>query len=151
MSEIFAEVHTEQFEEYLSDVWNRYKLMIQTMRNVAEIIRLATIPYVPLDTGALEQSYEYQVVENSPFILLGVGFDAEDPESGFHYAEYQHNTILNHPKRGIPYYLTVGIHDAKFEFFELIETDFLSLFSGGVSSGSIGNNNHARVIRYVNL
>lgn len=131
-----------KFQEWVIEVRSNFHSMVQTMKNVAEIIRLETIPYVPLDTSALEQSYEYMYVDNSPFILLSVGFDAVDEKSGFHYAQYQHDNFLNHPRRGVPYYLTVGIHDAKFEAFELIEQDYLSLFFGGkVASGSVGLNN----------
>lgn len=104
------------------------------MKNVAEMIMLETIPLVPLDTGELEQSYQYKVVERSPFILLGVGFDAVDPKSGFHYAYYQHepqSPPLRHPKRGEELYLTKGIRNAEGEFFQLIEKDYLSLFDGG--------------------
>ena len=130
-----------KFQEWVIEVRSNFHSMVQTMRNVAEIIRIETIPYVPLDTSALEQSYEYTYVDNSPFILLGVGFDAEDEKSGFHYAQYQHDNFFNHPKRGVPFYLTVGIHDAKFEAFELIRQDYLSLFFGGkVASGSVGLN-----------
>ena len=131
-----------KFQEWVIEVRSNFHSMVQTMKNVAEIIRLETIPYVPLDTSALEQSFDYQVVDSSPFILLCVGYDAVDEKTGFHYAQYQHDNFLNHPKRGIPYYLTTGIHDAKFEFFELIESDYLSLFFGGkVASGSVGLNN----------
>ena len=124
-------VDAEGFVEWANTTKSKFQLMVNTMKNVAEIIRVETIPYVPLDTSDLEQSYDYVVSNNSPFILLAVGFDAVDEKSGFHYAQYQHDNFLNHPKRGIPYYLTVGIHDAKNEFFELIEKDYLSLFTEG--------------------
>ena len=152
MAWIEVNVDDSKFREWVSETRNRYKLMIQTMNNVAEIIRLATIPYVPLDTSDLEQSYDYQTLDNYPYTYLMVGFDAVDEKSGFHYAQYQHDNFFNHPRRGIPYYLTVGIHDAKFEFFELIETDYLSLFLGkNMISGSIGDNNHAHFIKWTNM
>ncbi len=129
-------VDAEGFIEWANATKSKFRLMVRTMKNVAEIIGLATIPYVPLDTSALEQSYTYMVTNSSPFIIMAVGFDAVDEKSGFHYAQYQHDNFLHHPKRGIPYYLTVGIHDAKHEFFELIEQDYLSLFhTGKVSEG----------------
>ena len=135
-------IDTEPFIEYLHEVEMRFHSMVKTMQKVARIIELATVEYVPLDTSALEQSYEYTYVDNSPFIVLGVGFDAVDEKSGFHYAQYQHDNWFDHPRRGVPQYLTVGIHDAKFEFFELIRQDYLSLFFGGkVASGSVGLNN----------
>lgn len=124
-------VNAEGFIEWANATKSKFRMMVRTMKNVAEIIGLETIPYVPLDTSALEQSYDYVVVNNSPFIIMSVGFDAVDEKTGFHYAQYQHDNFLHHPERGIPFYLTVGIHDAKNEFFELIEHDYLSLFYGG--------------------
>lgn len=144
-------IDTEPFIEYLHEVEMRFHSMVKTMQKVARIIELATVEYVPLDTSALEQSFDSQVVDNSPFILLSVGYDAVDEKTGFHYAQYQHDNFLNHPRRGIPFYLTVGIHDAKFEFFELIEKDYLSLFTGEVSGMSIGDNNHASFIKWTNM
>jgi len=144
MAEIY--VNTAPFIEWANDVKSRYHQMIKTMQSVAEVIRLETIPYVPLDTSALEQSYEYVVKEASPFILLTVGFDAEDEKSGFHYAYYQHENVLHHPKRGIDHYLTVGMMDAQFEAYELIEKDYLSLFHGGVISNGTGLNNGVSIL-----
>lgn len=148
---ISGRVDDSKFQEWVSEVRTNFHSMVETMKKVARIIELATVDYVPLDTSALEQSFDYQVVDASPFILLGVGYDAVDEDSGFHYAQYQHDNFLNHPKRGIPFYLTVGIHDAKFEFFELIESDYLSLFHGKISSMSIGDNNHASFIKWTNM
>lgn len=144
-------VDTEPFIEYLREVENRFHSMTKTMKKVAKVIELATVEYVPLDTSALEQSFEYQILDNSPFILLGVGYDAVDEDSGFHYAQYQHDNFLNHPRRGIPFYLTVGIHDAKFEFFELIKTDYLSLFTGKISGMGIDDKNSASFIKWTNM
>ena len=146
MSETGIRVNTQPFIDWVNEVKSRYPQMVRTMQSVARIIELQTIPYVPLDTTALEQSYDYVVKEASPFILLEVGFDAVDEKSGFHYAYYQHENRLNHPRRGIDHYLTVGIMDARFEFFELIEKDYLSLFHGGVISNSIGKNDSMSII-----
>ena len=134
---ISGRVDDSKFQEWVEEVRSNFHSMVETMKKVARVIELATVPYVPLDTSALEQSFDYQVVDSSPFILLGVGYDAVDEKTGFHYAQYQHDNFLNHPKRGIPYYLTTGIHDAKFEFFELIETDYLSLFHGKIGGMNI--------------
>lgn len=140
------------FQEWVNELRSNFHSMVETMKKVARIIELTTVPYVPLDTSALEQSFEYEVMDATPFVYLGVGYDAVDEKSGFHYAQYQHDHHLNHPKRGIPFYLTVGIHDAKFEFFELIEEDYLSLFYGGkISKMSIGDNNHAKFIKWSNM
>lgn len=152
MSLINLEVNEEEFREYLTSVERRIVGMVQTLRSVAELIRLETIPYVPLDTSALEQSYDYMVMDNSPFYLLMVGFDAEDEKTGYHYAYYQHETVgLNHPRRGTHHYLTIGMMDARFEVFKLIEKDYLSLFTGATMTSSIGNNNNAHFVYYTNM
>ena len=148
---ISGRVDDSKFQEWVEEVRSNFHSMVETMKKVARVIELATVPYVPLDTSALEQSFDYQVVDSSPFILLGVGYDAVDEKTGFHYAQYQHDNFLNHPKRGIPYYLTTGIHDAKFEFFELIESDYLSLFHGKIGGMSIGDDNHASFIKWTNM
>ena len=149
---ISGRVDDSKFQEWVEEVRSNFHSMVETMKKVARVIELATVSYVPLDTSALEQSFDYQVVDASPFILLSVGYDAVDEESGFHYAYYQHEAMdINHPRRGIPKYLTVGIHDAKFEFFELIESDYLSLFYGKINSMSIGDNNHASFIKWTNM
>ena len=140
--EILFEVDTSKYEAWVEETKARFPKMLETMKNVARIIELGTIPFVPLDTSALEQSYDYQVVGNSNFILLGMGYDAVDEDSGFHYAEYQHSHELHHPKRGTSEYLLKGIIDSKGEWMELIETDYLSLFTGSaIKSGSFGQNN----------
>lgn len=127
------EVDAEGFFTWINDVSSKFPRMVRTMKNVAELIQLETIPLVPLETSALEQSFFYVTVNRSPFILLGVGFDAVDERSGFHYAKYQHDDIYTHqhPLRGEQFYLTKGIEYSQDEFFELIEKDYLSLLSGG--------------------
>lgn len=132
---ITFEVDAEGFYSWADALVSPYKfrMLVRTMKNVAELIRLETIPLVPLDTSALEQSYEYEVVNSSPFILLGVGFDAVDEDSGFHYARYQHDTPnLHHPRRGEQFYLKKGIRYAENEILQMIESDYLSLFHEGV-------------------
>ena len=103
--------------------------MVLTMIDVASLIHANTNQRVPLDTGRLEESFEWKLVkETSDFIQVNVTYDAEDPDSGFHYAEYQHNHLLNHPKRGEAYYLYNGIQASRSMAYQIIETDYLSLF-----------------------
>ena len=109
MIELKLEADIDSMIEYLHEVKNRFYSMVETMRNVARIIELETIPYVPLDTSALEQSYEYVIRPIGDFIVMGVGFDAVDPKTGYHYALIQHEEQFNHPKRGVDHYLTLGI------------------------------------------
>lgn len=130
--EIEFEVKTDGYVKWAEETISSFHRMLETMKNVAEIIRLQTAPLVPLDTSALEQSFDYQVMEMSSFILLGVGFDAVDEKSNFHYAYYQHETVgLRHKEGRIDHYLTVGIQNAKGEAFRLIERDYMSLFAKG--------------------
>ena len=141
MSLIEFSVDTEPFIEYLYTVQGRFYTMVNTMKSVALLIEAETTPYVPLDTSALEQSYEYEVMASGDFIMMMVGYDAVDEKTGFHYAEYQHENVLHHPKRGIDHYLVLGLMDSRFEAFELIESDYLSLFTSGVKSSTTGSRN----------
>ena len=51
-----------------------------------------------------------------------------EPES-FDYALYQHQLVtLNHPKRGEAFYLYKGIQASKSMAYQIIETDYMSLF-----------------------
>ena len=140
MSFVTFEVNSDKFKEELQESKNKFSSMVNTMKSIALLIEQNTIEYVPLDTSALEQSYEASkpiVVGNS--IYMSVGYDAVD--KGFHYAEYQHNVITTsqHPKRGVQFYLRRGITDSKGEIFQMIERDYLSLFTGGtVTSSTMG-------------
>ena len=73
---IAFEVNSESFIEYLRTVEKGFYRMVETMKNVARIIELETVPYVPLDTSALEQSFEYQIKPSNDFIVMSVGYDA---------------------------------------------------------------------------
>lgn len=136
-----VEVHDEEFSDWLKYVKNEFLTMVQTMIDVAHVVELHSRKYVPIETGRLEFSYKFVVEEKtSNFIEVGVSYDAIDPDSGFHYAEYQHNQFLRHKDRENAdfdlsfryraYYLSNGIRDAEQQSFELIEKDYLSLFKG---------------------
>ena len=131
----------EELKTYLSTVRGRYFRMLRTMIDVAEVIHAETNPLVPLDTGRLEESFHWQVVEyNRDLIEVQVVYDAEDPDSHFVYAEYQHDKIetWQHYRkanrrgemRGIQYYLTEGVRKSEDMAYEIIESDYLSLFGG---------------------
>ena len=123
------EVKADEFYEWVNTARTRFETMVLTMVDVASLIHANTNERVPLDTGRLEESFEWELVkETSDFIQVNVTYDAEDPDSGFHYAEYQHNHLLNHPKRGEAYYLYNGIQASKSMAYQIIETDYLSLF-----------------------
>ena len=125
------EIHDEEFREWVSSAKSRFMDMVQTMIDVAHVVELHTAPLVPLETGRLEHSFKFVVTERTPdFIEVEIGYDASDPESGFVYAEYQHEEDLHHPLRGEQFYLKYGIELSRNESFELIEVDYLSLFGG---------------------
>ena len=122
-------VDDSEFEEWVATVRSRFETMVLTMIDVAEVIHANTNWRVPLDTGRLEESFHWELrEESSDKIVVDVIYDAEDPVSGFHYAEYQHNHLLNHPKRGQAYYLYQGIQASKSMAYQIIETDYMSLF-----------------------
>lgn len=138
---ITIEVNAEEFIDKMETVRSRFPQMVNTMKKVALIIEQNTLPYVPLDTSDLEQSFEFQYLESGYNIFLMVGYDAVDENNGYHYAQIQHEKDFNHPRRGEQFYLTQGITDSKMEMFEMINTDYLSLLMGnsigGATTGSI--------------
>lgn len=117
---------------------------------------------IPLDFGYLEQSYHYNLVrQDESFIEIHSVFDPVDPDNGFHYAEYQHeledrgmrgnlfyfgspsyyyrallgNPVGNHHRhgtRGTDHFLSEGVEMAMPTAWTMIETDYLSLFNGGI-------------------
>lgn len=126
---MFFEIESEEFEEWVLTARSRFETMVLTMVDVAELIHANTNQRVPLDTGRLEESFHWVLKEeSSDKIMVEVIYDAEDPKTGFHYAEYQHNRLLRHPKRGEAFYLYKGIQASKSMAYSIIETDFMSLF-----------------------
>ena len=122
-------LNDEEFQEWIMTARSRFETMVLTMVDVASVIHANTNWRVPLDTGRLEESFHWELREESvERIVVDVIYDAEDPDSGFHYAEYQHNHLLNHPKRGQAYYLYNGIQASKSMAYSIIETDYMSLF-----------------------
>ena len=123
------EVNAEEFYEWVNTARTRFETMVLTMFDVASLIHANTNQRVPLDTGRLEESFQPELIkETSDFIQVNITYDAEDPDSGFHYAEYQHNHLLNHPKRGEAFYLYKGIQASRSMAYQIIETDYMSLF-----------------------
>ena len=123
----------EDTKTYLRTVRGRFSLMLQAMIDVAEVIHAETLPKTPFETGRLGESFEWKVIEyNRNLIEVEVEMDAIDPNSGFHYAEYQHNRDLRHPepRAGQRFYLREGIFASEDIAYEIIEQDYLSLFRG---------------------
>lgn len=160
MIEFDFKVETEAFEEWLFNLHHRFQQMVQTLIDVHYLIQANTNQLVPLDTGRLEESYHYNLVrQDESFIELHSVYDAVDPKSGFHYAEYQHELmgrdttkyylgspsyyqrarggrpVGNHHRhgyRGTDHYLLKGVQASESMMWTIIETDYLSLFNGGV-------------------
>lgn len=120
------------FQEWVEYTRGEFLTMVQTLINVAEMIDLNTRPLTPVETERLRKSFKYVVTEKtSDFIEVELGYDAVDPESGFMYAEYQHETTgLHHPRGGDAFYLFKGIKRSLGDAFDMIEMDYLSLFGG---------------------
>ena len=114
--------------------------MAQTMKDIHYLIQANTNQRVPLDTGRLEESYRYTIVENDFFIELHSIYSAIDPLDGYDYAYYQYEGVnwktgepLNHPKRGEQYYLLKGVQASESMMWTIIEQDYISLFYGGIT------------------
>ena len=127
---INGSVEDSEFQEWVVTARSRFETMVLTMVDVAELINANTYMKVPLDTGRLQESFHWDLREESPDrIVVDIIYDAEDPKTGFHYAEIQHqNTRFNHPKRGEAFYLFKGIKSSLSDGFDMIERDYLSLF-----------------------
>ena len=132
MNFVEFKIDDSNYNEWVNTVRSEFLMMVNTLINVAEMIDLNTRPLTPVETERLRESFKYVVTEkSSDFIELELGYDATDPKSGFMYAEYQHETTgLNHPRGGGAFYLTRGISKSIADAFDMIETDYLSLFGG---------------------
>lgn len=132
MNFVEFKVDDSDFKEWSNTVFSEFLTMVNTMQNVAEMIDLNTRPLTPVKTERLRKSFKYVITEKtSDFIEIELGYDATDPKSGFMYAEYQHEDVtLHHPRGGGAYYLTRGISKSIADAFDMIETDYLSLFGG---------------------
>ena len=162
MIEVNFKVETEAFEEWLFNLHHRFQKMVQTMIDVHYLIqaKMNSMSLIPLDTGRLEESYHYDLVRSDEtFIELHSVFDAVDPKYGFHYAEYQHELMYRgrgtysrytrardgisltgksmsdhhrHGIRGTDHYLLKGVQASEDLMWTIIETDYMTLFNGGI-------------------
>ena len=128
------EVDTSSFIEYMDELHWRFLEMVQTMMDVAELVKANTLPLTPRETGRLGESFRYVVWDANPdFIEVEVKMDAVDPRDGYRYAEYQHETFGLHHQYGQMWFLKAGIYASRGMAFEMIEKDYLSLFNEGFS------------------
>lgn len=102
---------------------NMYNALISAGLTVKE----KTTPYVPLDKGYLEESYEQRIYTLSSSISLNLGYHVKNnPYSrGYDYSYIQHEREdFHHPKRGTAKYLDKGLIDSKEKVYDLIEEGY---------------------------
>lgn len=136
---IGIEVHTEELEQYLSEMEIRIRTMTDTLQTVAHIVESNAEPYVPVDTGRLMGSFvSVPISENKGWVEVEIGYSVHDPRDYYDYAEYTHTGIdyrtgdeINwHKPSAQREYLIKGIVRSEKEAMRLIEGDYLSLFKG---------------------
>ena len=136
---IGIEVHTEELEQYLSEMEIRIRTMTDTLQTVAHIVESNAEPYVPVDTGRLMGSFvSVPISENKGWVEVEIGYSVHDPRDYYDYAEYTHTGIdyrtgmeINwHKPSAQREYLIKGIVRSESEAMRLIEGDYLSLFKG---------------------
>lgn len=132
MKVLFELQGEEEFEEYLRGIRNRFALMVNTMKDVAELIKANTLPRTPLETGRLGESFEYTVLKNIPReTIIQIRMSALNPNTGYDYAGIQHFNLRYSHAHGGALYLMRGIMASESMSYQIIEQDYLSLFGGG--------------------
>ena len=88
---ILSGSNADEFIQYLNRVEHGFVYMIETMRDVARVIKENTIPLTPVDTTRLQKSFKWTVVtDNSRMKVLQIQMSALNPETGYDYALTQH-------------------------------------------------------------
>ena len=159
MSLVTVKVKDEEFQAWLKRTRNAFVYMIQTMKEVAMYVRQNTVPLTPFEYGTLGGSFKWTVVtDNSRMKVLQISMSALNERTGYDYALIQHEeTSYHHPSlesykkhpsygkiamdnrlAGISgtnnpqdHYLLEGIMQSKEGAFQIIEDDYLSLFTRG--------------------
>lgn len=125
---LYVEVDNTGFYNFYDSFTHMATVIANTLSNFSRIVEMNSKEYVPLDTGDLENSYFWKVVENKNFVELDVGYSVES-ENGYDYSLIQHERDdFKHPRRGTSKFLVKGISDSTGAFFFMLETDFASLF-----------------------
>ena len=88
-----------EVEDNLSEIFDgfvsNFHLIANNIRKVAKFIEQKTEDKGPLDTGLLEASFDYHIVdENSNFVEVEMGYYAISPKNNFQYALVQHEKKL---------------------------------------------------------
>lgn len=88
---IISGSNADEFIQYLNRVEHGFVYMIETMKDVARVIKENTIPLTPVDTTRLQKSFKWTVVtDNSRMKVLQIQMSALNPETGYDYAMTQH-------------------------------------------------------------
>lgn len=124
-------VDDSQFQRWVRTVKIKVKEgLFDTLIDAGLLIRTRTTPYVPLDKGYLERSYEQRIYTLTNLFRMEFGYSVRNnPYSrGYDYSWIQHEELgFHHPKRGTAKYLDHGITSSESEVYRMIETDFYRL------------------------
>lgn len=133
MVNFVVEVHDEEFQSWLKRTENAFVHMIETMMNVAEVIRENTVAITPVDTTRLGKSFKIiTLTDNARMKVLEIQMSALNPHTGYDYAAIQHeNPTYTHKPPTRMWYLKEGILESQSGAFQIIEEDYLSLFNRG--------------------
>ena len=153
-----VDVKDEEFIQWLHRTENAFVDMIDTMKDVAEVVRENTLPLTPFEYGFLGGSFKtFVLTDTAREKLIMVRMSALNRNTGYDYAWIQHeNTSYQHPSpynknyshhldlavdnimAGISgtnnprdHYLKEGVIQSEEGAFQLIEEDYISLFTRG--------------------
>lgn len=140
------EIHTEEFEQALTEVEMRVHTMVNTLQEVARLVESTAEPLVP---------YDFDKPRSSPHLLdsfvavptgeasrgwieVEIGYSALDPRDYYDYAEYTHKGIDYRTGSPIHWqkptaesqYLLKGLNRSFDDAMRLIKGDYLSMFGG---------------------
>lgn len=123
-------VDDSRFQNWANKVGPRIKKgLFDAIIDAGLLIKETTTPYIPLDKGYLEESYQQRIYTLLDQIILDFGYSVRDnPRSkGYDYSWIQHEKQFKHPKRGTWKYLDKGIIQSQNKVFDIIETEFYQI------------------------
>lgn len=136
---IGVEIHTEAFEQGLTEIQLQVHTMSDTLMEVARLVESVAEPLVPVDTRRLMDSFSAVPTGKASkgWIEVEIGYSAIDPRDFYDYAEYTHTGIdwrtgepINwHKQTAESQYLLKGLHNSFEDSMQLIKGDYLSLFT----------------------
>ena len=136
MTFIKISVDDKGFRDWVEEVKSNFHIMVETMKDVAEIVKAETLPRTPFETGRLGESFRYTVLtDNSKQKVIQIQMTALNPRTGYDYALIQHENPLPprapyHHVYGGSHFLLKGIQASEDMSMKIIEQDYLSLFNG---------------------